>query len=466
MSRAGTLGELRASGWQSRPVKEEVRANAIARIAAGKPIVPGVVGYDDTVLPQLENALIAEHDVIFLGERGQAKTRIIRSLIDLLDEWSPTVAGSEINDDPYHPVSQHARHLVMERGDDTPIEWVHRERRFGEKLATPDTSIADLIGEVDPIKVAEGRYLADELTIHYGLVPRTNRGIFAINELPDLAERIQVGLLNVLEERDVQIRGYKIRLPLDIMLVASANPEDYTNRGRIITPLKDRFGAQIRTHYPLDVETEMGVVDQEARPVTGEGLNVDVPPFMTEIIAEMSQQARRSPHVNQRSGVSVRLSIANYETLVANATRRALRNGEHDVVPRVSDLDALVASTAGKIEIETLDDGREEQVLDRMVKASILEVFRARVRPERLGGVVKGFEDGFVVHTGEDVPAAEYAALLQQMPALRDVLADLGVGESPAAVASAVEFVFEGLHLSKRLNKDAVGGRALYRARG
>jgi magnesium chelatase subunit I len=466
MSRAGTLGELRASGWRSRPVKEEVRANAIARIAAGKPIVPGVVGYDDTVLPQLENALIAEHDVIFLGERGQAKTRIIRSLIDLLDEWSPTIAGSEINDDPYHPVSQHARHLVMERGDDTPIEWVHRERRFGEKLATPDTSIADLIGEVDPIKVAEGRYLADELTIHYGLVPRTNRGIFAINELPDLAERIQVGLLNVLEERDVQIRGYKIRLPLDIMLVASANPEDYTNRGRIITPLKDRFGAQIRTHYPLDVETEMGVVEQEARPVTGEGLNVDVPPFMIEIIAEMSQQARRSPHVNQRSGVSVRLSIANYETLVANATRRALRNGEHDVVPRVSDLDALVASTAGKIEIETLDDGREEQVLDRMVKASILEVFRARVRPERLGGVVKGFEEGLIVHTGEDVPAGEYAALLQQIPALRDVLADLGVGESPAAVASAVEFVFEGLHLSKRLNKDAVGGRALYRARG
>lgn len=466
MSRAGTLGELRASGWQSRPVKEEVRANAIQRIAAGKPIVPGVVGYDDTVLPQLENALLAEHDVIFLGERGQAKTRIIRSLTDLLDEWSPTIAGSEINDDPYHPVSQYARHLVMERGDDTPIEWVHRERRFGEKLATPDTSIADLIGEVDPIKVAEGRYLADELTIHYGLVPRTNRGIFSINELPDLAERIQVGLLNVLEERDVQIRGYKIRLPLDVMLVASANPEDYTNRGRIITPLKDRFGAQIRTHYPLDVETEMGVVEQESRPLSGDGLNVDVPRFMTEIIAEMSQQARRSPHVNQRSGVSVRLSIANYETLVANATRRALRNGEHDVVPRVSDLDALVASTAGKIEIETLDDGREEQVLDRMVKASILEVFRARVRPERLGGVVKGFEDGFVVHTGEDVPAEEYASLLQQMPALRDVLADLGVGESPAAVASAVEFVFEGLHLSKRLNKDAVGGRALYRARG
>src|SRR4051812_16650607 len=265
MTRAGTLGELRASGWESRPVKDEVRANALARIAAGKPLVDGIIGFDDTVLPQLENALLAGHDVIFLGERGQAKTRIIRSLVSLLDEWTPTIAGSEINDDPYAPVSQHARLLVAERGEDTPIEWVHRERRFGEKLATPDTSIADLIGEVDPIKVAEGRYLADELTIHYGLVPRTNRGLFAINELPDLAERIQVGLLNVLEERDVQIRGYKIQLPLDLMLVASANPEDYTNRGRIITPLKDRFGAEVRTHYPLELADEIRLLHQEAQ---------------------------------------------------------------------------------------------------------------------------------------------------------------------------------------------------------
>ena len=352
-----------------------------------------MIGYEDTVLPQLENALIAGHDVIFLGERGQAKTRMIRSLTALLDEWMPIIGGSEINDDPYAPISQHARVLVAERGDETPIEWVHRERRFGEKLATPDTSIADLIGEVDPIKVAEGRYLSDELTIHYGLVPRTNRSIFSINELPDLAERIQVGLLNVLEERDVQIRGYKMRLPIDLMLVASANPEDYTNRGRIITPLKDRFGAQIRTHYPLDAELEAAVVEQEARPLSADGLNVQVPAFMAEIVAEMSQQARRSPHINQRSGVSVRLSIANYETLVANATRRALRHGETEVVPRVSDLDALVASTAGKVEFETVDDGREEQVLDRIVKASILETFRARTRPEKLTDVVDGVRE-------------------------------------------------------------------------
>src|SRR5687768_3830726 len=265
--RPATIGQLRESGWESRSVKDEIRSNAVARIAAGQVLFERVLGYEDTVLPQLENALLAGHDIIFLGERGQAKTRIIRALTELLDEWVPVIAGSEINDDPSHPVSRHARDLIAEKGEDTPIEWVHRSERFGEKLATPDTSIADLIGEVDPIKVAEGRYLSDELTLHYGLVPRTNRGVFAINELPDLAERIQVGLLNVLEERDIQVRGYKIRLPLDIMLVASANPEDYTNRGRIITPLKDRFGAQIRTHYPLDVDTEVTIALQEARPL-------------------------------------------------------------------------------------------------------------------------------------------------------------------------------------------------------
>jgi magnesium chelatase subunit I len=466
MARPGTLGELRASGWASRPVKEEVRQNAIVRVSEGRQLVDRVIGYEETVLPQLENALIAGHDVIFLGERGQAKTRMIRSMVELLDEWMPIVAGSEINDDPYAPISHHARVLIAERGDETPIEWVHRERRYGEKLATPDTSIADLIGEVDPIKVAEGRYLSDELTIHYGLVPRTNRGIFSINELPDLAERIQVGMLNVLEERDVQIRGYKVRLPIDVMLVASANPEDYTNRGRIITPLKDRFGAQIRTHYPLDAELEAAVIEQEAHPMTADTLNVQVPAFMTEIVAEMSQQARRSPHINQRSGVSVRLSIANYETLVANATRRALRHGENEVVPRVSDLEALVASTAGKLEFETVDDGREEQVLDRIVNASILETFRARTRPEKLTEVVQAFDGGQVVVTGEDIASSEYAKLVADLPALRSTLADLDVGETPAGTASAVEFVLEGLHLSKRLNKDAVGGRAAYRGRG
>ncbi len=465
-SRPATLGQLRESGWESVPVKEEVRRNAVARVAAGQQLVEGVVGFDDTVLPQLENALLAGHDVIFLGERGQAKTRMIRSLTGLLDEWMPIIAGSEINDDPYHPVSRHARDLVAERGEDTPIEWIHSDDRFGEKLATPDTSIADLIGEVDPIRVAEGRYLSDELTLHYGLVPRTNRGIFAINELPDLAERIQVGLLNVLEERDVQIRGYKVRLPLDVMLVASANPEDYTNRGRIITPLKDRFGSQIRTHYPLDVETELEVIRQEARALPSDGLRVQVPHFMAEVVAELSQLARSSSSINQRSGVSVRLSISNYETLVANATRRALRAGERDVVPRVSDLDALVASTSGKVEIETLEEGRDEQVVERLVKGAVLSTFKAHCSMEQMRDALASFEQGTVVHAGDDVASGAYVDVLGQVPGLRAPVMSLAGSETPAAVASAVEFVLEGLHLSKRLNKDAVGGRATYRGRG
>ncbi|HVL03733.1 MAG TPA: sigma 54-interacting transcriptional regulator [Acidimicrobiales bacterium] len=466
-SRPATLGQLRASGWTSVPVKEEVRRNVMHHIVAGSPLFSGLLGYEDTVLPQLENALLAGHDVIFLGERGQGKTRMIRSLVGLLDEWLPVVAGSEINDDPLAPVSRYARDLVAEKGDETPVEWVHRDTRFGEKLATPDTSIADLIGEVDPIKVAEGRYLADESTLHYGLVPRTNRGIFAINELPDLAERIQVGLLNVLEERDVQVRGYKVRLPLDVMLVASANPEDYTNRGRIITPLKDRFGAQIRTHYPVDVETEMAIAGQEARRSSVHGRRVGVPEHLAEAVATMSHLARSSPHVNQRSGVSVRLTVANTETLVANATRRALRLDEDEVVPRVSDLGALMASTAGKIEIETLDEGRDQEVVDGLFGAAVLGVFRRCVAPEQVRAVVEAFDEGRVVHTGDDVASADYADLVAEVPALRQAVRSLiGGEESPGAVASAVELVLEGLHLSRRLNKDVAGGRSLYRSRG
>ncbi len=468
VNRASTLGELRASGWESVPVKEEIRRNAVARISAGEPLFDGVLGYEHTVMPQLENALLAGHDVIFLGERGQAKTRMIRSLTGLLDEWMPIVAGSEINDDPYNPVSRHARDLVAELGDDAPIEWVHRDVRFGEKLATPDTSIADLIGEVDPIKVAEGRYLSDELTLHYGLVPRTNRGIFAINEIPDLAERIQVGLLNVLEERDVQIRGYKIRLPLDVLLVASANPEDYTNRGRIITPLKDRFGSQIRTHYPLDAETEMAIMRQEARTPSVGDVHVEIPPYMEHVVATFSQVARSSNQVNQRSGVSVRLSVSNLEVLGANALRRGLRAGERSVVARVSDLSSLAASTSGKVEIEALEEGREGAILENLVKASVLSVFKEVVPPELTREVVAAFEAGTVAHTGDDIPSSELAALVEQVPALRGpVLALTGGLESVPAVAAAIEFVLEGLHLSKRLNKDGASGAAgaTYRGR-
>jgi magnesium chelatase subunit I len=420
------------------------------------------------VLPQLENALLAGHDIILLGERGQAKTRIVRALTSLLDEWVPEVAGSEIRDDPYHPVSRPARDLVESEGDATPLHWVHRDTRFSEKLATPDTSIADLIGEVDPIKVAEGRYLSDELTLHYGLVPRSNRGIFAMNELPDLAERIQVGLLNVLEERDVQVRGFTVRLPLDIVLVATANPEDYTNRGRIITPLKDRFGAQIRTHYPPDTATELAIIDQEARPpVKAPGTpSVEVPPFMAEVVAELSQLARQSPHVNQRSGVSVRLSISNYETMEANAVRRALRLGESQAVPRVSDLAALIASTQGKIEIESLEEGREDRILNGLVSAAVLTVFRRRCPTEQLGPVVAAFDDARVIHAGDDLPVSAYTDVLAELPAIKGPVVALAGSETPGAVASSIEFILEGLHLTKRLNKEAAGAKATYRGRG
>ncbi len=470
MDLAENLGQLKASGWTSVPVKEEMRRNAIAKIQSGEPLFDGVMGYENTVAPQLENALLAGHDVVFLGERGQAKTRMIRSCINLLDEYMPIVAGSEINDDPLNPVSKYAKDLVAEHGDDTKIAWVHRSARFAEKLATPDTSIADLIGEVDPIKVAEGRYLSDELTLHYGLVPRTNRGIFAMNELPDLAERIQVGLLNVLEERDVQIRGYKIRLPLDVVLMASANPEDYTNRGRMITPLKDRFGSQIRTHYPLDVDTEVAIMKQEATPLdveTPDGpITVAVPDYLTDTIATFSHLARASNQVNQRSGVSVRLSVSNYESVAASALRRGLKAGERNVVARVDDLDALPASSQGKIEIESLEEGREGMILDTLIKGAVLTVFKDTVDPGQTRAVVDAFEEGAVVHTGEDISSGDLAKMVADVEALREpVLALTGGDESPAAVASAVEFVLEGLHLSKRLNKDSSGPSATYRGR-
>ena len=441
-----------------------MRQNAIERIRSGEALFPGVLGYEDTVLPQLEHAVLAGHDVIFLGERGQAKTRMIRALTGLLDEFMPIIAGSEINDDPLNPISRYALDLVAEHGDETAVTWVHRDQRFGEKLATPDTSIADLIGEVDPIKVAEGRYLSDEMTLHYGLVPRTNRGVFAINELPDLAERIQVGLLNVLEERDVQIRGYKIRLPLDVLLVASANPEDYTNRGRMITPLKDRFGAQIRTHYPADVETEIAIARQESQLPDDE--SVVVPEFMEELIATFTHLARSSPQVNQRSGVSVRLTVANMETLVAAATRRALRLGESEIVPRVSDLDALISSSAGKIEIESLEEGRDGEVIDHLLRGAILTVFKERFSGEGVRQVVDAFEEDVTASAGDDLPITAYSELLAKTPALAAPVAELiGDDGSDGVKASAVELLLEGLHLSKRLNKDSVGGRASYRAR-
>jgi len=460
-----TLGELRNSGHACRSVREELRANLLARLREGKRICEGVLGYDDSVIPALENALLCGHDVIFLGERGQAKTRIIRSLVQLLDEWIPEVAGSEIHDDPLAPVSAGARALVEERGDDTPIAWVHRDQRYVEKLATPDVSIADLIGDVDPVKVAEGRRLSDELTIHFGLVPRTHRGIFCINELPDLTEKVQVGLFNVMEERDVQVKGYRVRLPIDVLVVASANPEDYTSRGRIITPLKDRYAAQIRTHYPPTRDLELQIVEQEATPPSVEGVRLHVPDFMKQIVAELTFQARRSPDVNQASGVSVRMTIANYETLLANALRRALRAGEEEAVPRISDLEALAVSSAGKLELEYAGVDRSEgDVVRELMQRAAKLVFDERVPLEGVASVVESFEQGWNVEVSEAMLAQEYLVGLDEIAGLRDAAAQLAGGDSPARMAAAIEFVLEGLHLSNRLNKQ-VGERGTVYAR-
>jgi len=458
----GTLGDLRDSGYAPRTVREEMRANLIAKIRKGDELFPGVVGYDQTVIPQVENAILSGQDIILLGERGQAKTRLARSLTNLLDEAIPIVFGSEINDDPLAPISKAARDLIAERGDATPVEWIGRDRRYGEKLATPDTTIADLIGEVDPIKVAEGRYLSDELTISYGLIPRTNRGIFTLNELPDLAERIQVGLLNIMEERDVQIRGYKIRLPLDVFVVASANPEDYTNRGRIITPLKDRYGSQIRTHYPETIELEMAIMDQERSGFPTEGVEVSVPGFMKEIVAELTHGARRSHDISQRSGVSVRMSVANFENLISNATRRAIRLGEKQAAPRISDLDGLHASTAGKIELEAMGEVRDEQVVNKLLQNAVVTTFNRYFSVRQFERLVLAFDNGLNVEASDMMPAMGYVHQLSHLDGMREAVDKLGVGGNPAAVASAVEFVLEGLHLNRRLNKDAGRGPARY----
>jgi magnesium chelatase subunit I len=462
VTRPTTVGELRASGWRRRSVKQELRDNLIARLRRGEPVLPGIVGYDDTVVPQIENAILSGQDMILLGERGQAKTRIARLLVGLLDEWAPALAGCEINDDPLAPICAACRRRLAEEGDRTPVVWIPRDRRYGEKLATPDITIADLIGEVDPIKVAEGRYLADELTIHYGLLPRCHRGIFTLNELPDLAERIQVGLLNILEERDVQIRGYKVRLPLDLYVVASANPEDYTNRGRIITPLKDRFGAQIRTHYPRRLEDEIAIMEAERAVFAADGVALRCPDYMKQIVAELTHLARQSSDISQRSGVSVRVSIANYETLLSAALKRALRLGEPVAAPRVSDLGALAASTLGKIELETLGEGGEDRLLARLVQKAVHNVFGRSFGGAELDEVVAAFKNGLSVQVGDALPSAEYVRQLAAVPALRALAARLGAAD-PASVASAVEFVLEGLHLSRRLNKDVQPHASRYR---
>ncbi|MEV5747733.1 sigma 54-interacting transcriptional regulator [Actinoallomurus sp. NPDC052308] len=441
-----------------RSVKAEIRHNLLARLRSGEPRFPGIVGFDDTVLPHVERALLAGHDLVLLGERGQGKSRLIRTLGGLLDEWTPVVEGCEINDHPYAPVCVRCRRLAAEAGDELPVAWKHRDERYGEKLATPDTSVGDLIGDIDPIKVAEGRTLGDPETVHYGLVPRTNRGIFCVNELPDLAERIQVSLLNVLEERDVQIRGYNLRLPLDVLLVASANPEDYTNRGRIITPLKDRFGAEIRTHYPLDVDDELVLIGQEAEVAAA------VPVHLMEVIARFTRLVRESPAVDTRSGVSARFAIAATETVAASALRRAALAGEEQPVARVCDLPSIVPTLLGKVEFEVSEEGREEEVLAHLLRRAVAETWRRALGPVDLSGLLDRFDRGATVDSGELVASADLLHRIGPVSGLARIMNGLGMeGESPGHAAAALEFALEGLYLMRRLSKDTEDGTTTYR---
>ena len=460
--RPQTVGALRKSNYEVLPVREELRKNLIAKIRAEEVVFPGIVGFEQTVIPQIENAILAGQDIILLGERGQAKSRIIRSMTNLLDESIPKIAGCEINDNPYDPICQVCRDKVAEMGEKTLLEWIPREDRYAEKLATPDISIADLIGEIDPIKVAEGHYLSDELVIHYGMVPRTNRGIFCINELPDLAERIQVGLFNLMEERDVQIKGYRVRLPLDVFVVSTANPEDYTNRGRIVTPLKDRYGSQIHTHYPLDPKDEIAIMDQERAKFPEEDKLV-IPDHMKEILAEITTQARLSSEINQRSGVSVRVSISNFETMLGNAVRRGIRNKEEWACPRVSDLSFIVASFAGKIELETFEEGRESRLTDDLTRRAVLRTFGSYFEVDDLEAIVDSFDLGNRAETGSDLPAIGYPDLVKNIDGLDKAVKKLTRDKRPEVIASAVEFILEGLHLSRKLNCDRSGEAAVYK---
>jgi len=455
-----TLGQLRDFGYVSRSVKQELQAGLLARLRAGETGFPGIVGFDDTVLPELEAALLAGHDLVLLGERGQGKTRIMRTIAGLLEEWSPVVAGCEINDDPLHPVCVRCRALATDLGDDLPVSWRHRDDRYTEKLATPDTSVGDLIGDVDPVKVAQGRTLGDPETVHYGLVPRANRGIFALNELPDLAERIQVGLFNVLEERDIQVRGYSLRLPLDVFLIATANPEDYTNRGRIITPLKDRFGAEVRTHYLVELADEMVLLRQEAR------LVAEVGDHLLEVLARFTRNLRESSSIDQRSGVSARLPIAAAEAVAASALRRSARSGEQEANARICDLSPVLPTLLGKVEFEMGEEGREQAILDHLLKLAIAATYRDRLGGLDLTGFTDVFARGGLVETGELVPAAELLGQLGTVSGLAKVLDRLGYGDAATGgqVAAAAEFALEGLHLTRRIDKATINGRTVYAA--
>jgi magnesium chelatase subunit I len=465
-----TLGQLKATGYKPSTVKDELRRNVIRKLKAGEELFPGIVGYRDTVIPQIVNGILSKHDLLFLGLRGQAKTRILRMLPDLLDEWIPVLAGVEIADDPLAPMTKTGKRIVADQCDDAKIEWVHRKDRYREKLATPDVTIADLIGEIDLVKYAEGRYLSDESTMHFGLIPRSNRGIFAINELPDLAPRIQVGLFNVLEERDVQIRGYPVRLDLDVCLVFSANPEDYTNRGRIVTPLKDRIGSVIRTHYPESIEEGLQIVKENAYvDREGAGVDVEVPAFMMEVIEEVVRLARTSPHVSQASGVSVRTSIANAETVISNAERRGLLTGESRVVPRISDLNYLIASCRGKIEMTLAEEeGAEDKLIKSLIGEAVKNVFNRLTSVDEFDAITEQFKGNLTFPTGDELPAEEFVANMKAIKPLPGAAVKLAKsleldGSDPAMLASVGEFLLEGLYVNDRLSKYNSRGKAYFR---
>ncbi|WP_426521260.1 sigma 54-interacting transcriptional regulator [Diaminobutyricibacter sp. McL0618] len=453
-----TVGELRASGHVQKPLRVEIRDNLLAKLRVGDDPWPGLHGFESTVIPQLERALIAGHDVVLLGERGQGKTRILRTLGGLLDEWTPVIDGAELGEHPYDPITHESQRRALELGDRLPVAWRHRDERYVEKLATPDTSVADLIGDVDPMKVAEGRSLGDPETIHFGLIPRSHRGIVAINELPDLAERIQVAMLNVMEERDIQVRGYVLRLPLDVLVVASANPEDYTNRGRIITPLKDRFGAEIRTHYPTRLEAEVAVIRQEA------DLVAEVPDHLVEILARFTRNLRESTSVDQRSGVSARFAIAGAETIAAAALHRATVQGEEEAVARVVDLQAAVDVLSGKIEFETGEEGRESEVLTHLLRTATADAVRQHFAGIDFGPLVAAIEDGAMVTTGEQVSARQF---LDELPVLGESELYDDIGDrldvtSDGELAAAIELALEGLYLARKVGKDTDGIETVY----
>ncbi len=460
-----TLGELKRSGYRSRSVKDELRANLVRKLRAGERIFPGIIGYDETVIPQIVNAILAKHNMILLGLRGQAKSRIIRQLVELLDERIPIIEGSEINDDPLRPISAYGRRMIEELGDDAPIAWIERDARFVEKLATPDVTIADIIGDVDPIKAAKGGHvLSDEMTIHYGLLPRANRGIFAINELPDLAGKIQVGLFNIMQEGDVQIKGYPVRLPLDVLLVFSANPEDYTARGKIITPLKDRIGAEIMTHYPKELQQAIQITRQEAW-TAREGVEgrIIIPDFIRETVEQIAFEARDDQRIDKRSGVSQRMPITVMESVVSNAERRALLTGEREVAARIADIYAAIPSMTGKMELEY--EGEQVgavKIAKDLIKRAAGEIFEGYFVGIDFTKTVQWFDQGNTLRLSDTASAEECLLLLEDVPELIDTaLIPFEFKRDDAALAVAVcEFALEGLYAQNKISRNEEGGYA------